>query len=96
MAIARRVMYRGTIEYLEVTVTADVQLTGQPVYFSFDQVTWTAGEWDGEPGLTRTARILLGEDVPLPTKSSVAVYLKVTDSPEVPIMNAGILVIRSR
>lgn len=88
-----RTMYRGTVEYLEISIAADEILDAQPVSFSFDRDTWHPAEWDGVASTTRTARLLLGSTVPLPVRSS-AVYVRLTDNPEIPVMRAGLLRIR--
>ena len=87
-------MYAGTVEYLRATLTADVDLVDQPVEFSFDRVTWSAGEWDGAVGPTRTARLLVGgAGVPMPPKGSRSVFVRLTDFPEIPVMRAGTLIV---
>lgn len=84
-----RTILRGSVEYLDVSITADVELATQPVRISFDRVTWVECEWQGEPGTTRTASVL-GTDANLPDRSS-EVFVQVTDNPEAPIISAGIL-----
>lgn len=80
-------LIEGTIEYLNVEVNCDVTLDAQPVAFSLDKgVTWLTATWVGDPGTTRTAQILL--DGTLPPKT-YHVYVKVTDTPEIPVVNAG-------
>lgn len=88
-AATARTIYKGSVEYLSVTVTADVTLDAQPVAISFDRTTWVACTWQGTAGLTRTASVL-ANDANLPATNS-PVFVKVTDSPEVPIVNAGTL-----
>lgn len=90
----RRVMYAGTIEYLGVTLTSDQTLDTQPVAVSFDRTTWHNATWTGTAGLTRTARVLVGDTVPLPQKGTWTVYTRVTDNPEAPIVAAGVLEVR--
>jgi hypothetical protein len=85
-----RTIYRDSVEYLEVTVTADGVLDAQPVYVSFDRVDWLECVWQGTAGLTRTAAVL-GTNANLPTNTS-DVYVKVTDNPEVPVVHAGRLI----
>lgn len=97
-----RTLYRGTIEYLDVPITATVDLTDQPVYISLDnRETYVAATW-GDPSVesvdkygrtvyTRYAIVLFGEDNPLPTSNNVPVFVKVTDDPEVPVVRAGSL-----
>jgi hypothetical protein len=78
----------GTVEYLSVSVTADVTLDTQPVEFSFDRSTWHAATWLGTAGTTRSAQVLLDE-TNLPSVGNWPVFVRVTDSPEIPVMLAG-------
>lgn len=80
---------KPTKEYLEVDVTASVPLGDSvTVAFSLDRgATWLSAAWVGTEGLQRTAAHLLdtagiGED-------DYPVWVKLTDSPEVPIIKAG-------
>lgn len=84
-----RIVYRGSTEFLDVEVTASVQLDDDtPVAFSFDnRVTWLEAAWEGSPATTRTASLLVDDEL-LGTKSTT-VYVRITDNPEVPIVNAG-------
>lgn len=73
-------------EYLKISVAADVTVTDDPVAWAFtdpaaDPTSWTAGDWSGNE-----ARILVGPggSVTL-TKGVHDVWLKVTDSPEIPV-----------
>lgn len=85
-----RTLHRGTVEYLEALVTCDMELDTQPVAFSFDRETWHTAEWIGSAGLIRTARLLVGDMVPLPTRSG-PLYVRITNTPEIPIIWAGTL-----
>lgn len=90
MTTTRQIL-RGSTEYLEVTVTSTITLDAQPVAFSFDRETWLPAEWTGTAGTTRTARALVS-DANLPQPRSVTpVYVRVTDNPEAPVINAGTL-----
>lgn len=83
----------GSIEYLTVTVTADVPLDAQPVAVSLDRgTTWLPCVWVGDPGTTRKARTT----TPVTFDNAGAfrtpsVLVRVTDNPEVPIIRAGSL-----
>jgi hypothetical protein len=81
-------------EYITVTVTATV--AGNPIDLSGDVVawafadpgvppaTWIVGDWSNG-----SARVLVGPAVnPLP-KGTRDVWLKVTDSPEIPVRKVG-------
>ncbi len=73
-------------EYLKIAVTADVVVTDDPVSFAFtdpavDPTVWTAGDWSGTE-----ARILVGPGGSITlTKGVHDVWLKITDSPEIPV-----------
>ena len=87
--MSTRTVYRGSIEYISVSVTSDVTLDAQPVAISVDgQVTWLTAAWTGSPGTTRSARVLLNV-TNMPVAGESQVYVKVTDSPEVPIFAAA-------
>jgi hypothetical protein len=76
------------VEYLTVTVTADVTLDTQPVDISFDRQVWVTAAWQGSSGTTRDARALIdGTNVPAP--GVWPVYVRITDSPETPVVYAG-------
>lgn len=79
----------GTEEYIKVTVTCDVALDAQPVAISIDgKATWLPGTWMGAVGTTRTVRT--STPYVFTTKLSPrAVYVRITDSPEVPIIKAA-------
>ena len=86
----------GSVEYLTVTVTADVTLGSQPVALSLDRgVTWLPATWQGDPGTTRQART--DEPVtftrPSPYRDT-PVLVRVTDNPEVPLIAAGSYAVR--
>lgn len=76
----------GSVEYIKATVTADFQLNAQPVAISIDEkATWLPATWVGSAGLTRQVRTTS----PYTFTDALGarhVYVKVTDSPEVPII----------
>lgn len=77
----------GSVEYLTVTVTADVALTDQTVALSLDRgTTWLPCAWIGDEGTSRQARTT---DPHMFTAGTVSVLVKVADTPEVPIIKAG-------
>jgi hypothetical protein len=87
-------------EYVEASVTADVELGAQVVEFAIlagapvDGTTWTAGAWIGTAGTTRTARILVGQGGTLdPGPGNYTVFVRVTDTPEIPVIPAGSLLL---
>lgn len=55
--MSTRVLHRGATEYVEASITADVELDAQTVTLSFDGgTTWVTSAWQGSVGTTRTAR----------------------------------------
>lgn len=89
--MTNRTLVQGTVEYLDVTLTADVNLTGT-VEFSLDRgATWLTAAWIGSAGTTRTARYLL--TTATLHKTNYAVWVRLSDSPEVPILAAGSLLV---
>lgn len=91
----------GSQEYLKVTITGDVELDAQPVYFAViaasavhpEDTDWVEAEWTGVKGLSRVARLLLGEDGYAIEPGEYQVFAKVIDNPEEPVMAAGYLTI---
>ena len=98
---------RGTIEYLKADVTdheaeavEDASLDGT-IAFSIDEgQTWLDAEWVGDVFLkatddglraTRVARTQQPVDTTALTEPRYDVWVKLTDSPETPIMRAGTL-----
>lgn len=102
-------MTTGTREYIERFVYASVDLVAQTVEFSFDYgTTLHTGQWESDPSVLvtrvvdgvkvnryrRIARLLLGDGVTaLPAPGEYPVHIKVTDTPEIPIIPAGSLVV---
>lgn len=96
---------RETIEKLEVEVTSDVDPTDDAVEWSFTAPgsrpqTWTAGTWDGAYTGTKATAVSptigltsSGADVEL-ASGAWSVFLKVTDNPEIPVRDCGILVLQ--
>jgi hypothetical protein len=87
---------RGSVEYIEATVTADVSLT-MPVELSLSRGTthtWLPATWQGAAGTTRTAQttapITLGDDYPA---AAYSLFARLTDTPEQPIIACGMVTI---
>jgi hypothetical protein len=92
---------RGSVENLHTPVTADVSLTvAMTVAIAIGRnsdgtYTWLTSEWEGDEATTRTAVTstpvtFSAANYPL---RNYTVYVKVTDTPEVPVIEAGQLVI---
>lgn len=82
----------GTVEYVNAPVKCSVALDAQAVVISIDgKATWLAAGWIGDVGTTRTART--NSPVSFATAGYNHVYVKVTDSPEIPIMRAGKIIV---
>lgn len=79
----------GSVEYITVTVTADVPLSTQAVALSVDRgVTWLDCSWTGSPDTTRKART----NTPLTFAASaktLPVLVRVENPPETHIVRAG-------
>lgn len=88
-----RYLYTGTTEFLTVTVTSNLTLDAQPVYISFDRTEWLTASWTGAAGTTRSARVLL-DSTNLPPPGKHPVYVKVTDSPEIPVVRADDITVK--
>lgn len=92
--MTNRTLIQGTIEYLDVEVVADANLTGV-VEFSFDDTaTWEAAAWIGSVGTTRTARLLVDttelDGLELVwARGNYEVWVRLTDAPEVAIVQAS-------
>lgn len=84
------IVYVGSVEYVSVTVTADVTLDTQPVAISLDHgTTWLTAGWQGSAGTTRSART--ASPVTFTERDNLPVHVRVTDTPEIPIIRAGTL-----
>lgn len=86
--------YMGTVEYLTVLVTSDVDLTDQPVEISLDRQNWYTASWIGIAGPQRRAQVLMGGDNPWPGARVWPVYVRFTDTPEIPLLHAGDIKVR--
>ena len=77
----------GTVEYLKAQVTCDFALNTQAVAIRIDTGAWVTATWIGSAGLVRTAEALVNFATVAAGRHEV--YVKITDSPEVPILSAG-------
>lgn len=95
--VVDRELITGSVEYLSVTVTSNIVLDTQPVTISPDRgVTFYAATWLGAPSTQRQAQILLGTtEAPMPSCGVYTVYVRVVDSPEIPVIDAGTLRVRN-
>lgn len=92
---------QGSKEYVSATVTADVTLNAQTVEVAIRDgsqgaaFVWLPAQWVGPSGTTRQCRTTSPVDftaVAYPT-TPYEVYVRVTDSPEIPIVHAGTLLV---
>ena len=90
----------GSQEYLVVEVTGDLMLDAQVVEIAVVDVDtrpttndWHTSAWTGDPGYTRNCRVFIGNSVGGISVDAgmYRVFVRVTDSPEIPIMDAGLL-----
>lgn len=77
-------------EYVKVTLTADHDITADTIEISLDG----GGTWHSAEHVTGGVRILVGPAASLPLAAGMrAVLLRIYDSPEVPVISAGSLVV---
>lgn len=88
-----RTILTGSVEYLDIEVECDFTLDAQPVAISFDRTEWLTAAWVGAAGTARTARLLLNADN-MPAKGWHQTYVKVTDNPEIPVIETGVLEVK--
>ena len=81
----------GSKEYVKAEVTSDSVISAQPVEIRVNGA-WLNASWLGDPGLTRVASVLV--DFAGATPGYQTIYVRITDAPEVPLINAGQIVIR--
>ncbi|MFI5880807.1 hypothetical protein [Streptomyces sp. NPDC051554] len=100
---------RASCEYVGADVTVTVQgqpynPTTDPVDFAVTAIggrptTWYEGGWDGSDPIPGTnayrAQVLVGPGSPGPTltKGKYALYIRITDSPEQPVIPVGQLTV---
>lgn len=78
----------GSVEYITVTVTADVPLSTQTVALSVDRgVTWLDCSWTGSPDTTRKART--NTPLTFAAGKTLPVLVRVENPPETHIVRAG-------
>lgn len=92
-----------TKEYVHGPWTATVVIDAQPIVVAFiqpvtaepdDQTGWLPAEWEGDPGMARSWRVLVGPG----TAAALApgqymTFSRLTDSPEVPVRKHDILTV---
>lgn len=80
----------GSVEYLYADIRADHSIGTQAVAMSVSATTtpntFTDAEWVGDPGKYAAARLLLDGSL---AAGLYHVFVKITDSPEIPIIYAG-------
>lgn len=85
-------------EYLKTVVTADYDVVDDVVEWAFlassaspaDATTWIVGDW--APSSTN-ARLLVGPDGHELAVGEYSVWLRINDSPEIPVRRIGYLTI---
>lgn len=95
--MSTRVLYRGSTEYVEASITADVTLDTQTVTLSVDGgTTYVAATWQDSAGTTRTARTSSPVVVTtaLPNAGVYTLLAKIVDATETTIVHCGGIVVR--
>jgi len=87
-----RIYSRGSVEYVEVEITSDNVLDAQPVEFSFEPSVWLSATWQGAPGTSRVARVLM--DFGTLYRGTYTLRVRITDAPEVPIIDVTQIEVR--
>lgn len=87
----------GSVEYLYADVTSNLTLDTQPVEMAYattiDSVSaWETATWEGAAATARTAKALFTFDA----VGTFTVFVRITDNPEVPIVEAGKLKVTVR
>lgn len=78
-------MLASSVEYVHVKLTTPQDVSADPVEISFDGgSTWHAAQHE-----TGGVRILVGPDQLLLPTGLLRVLVRITDSPEVPVLDAG-------
>ena len=97
----------GSLEFVNATVKATdagvpADISGTLVAFAFarrdeEPATWNPGQWASTtplPGGAYTARCLVGPGGAITlTPATYTVWVKITDSPEIPVINCGQLIV---
>lgn len=86
-----------SVEYVHVPITSDTTLDEQVVELAFIKTgtpsadtEWFAAEWEDTAALERTCRLLVGPGTGVVLAAgSWTVWVRVTDSVEVPVREAG-------
>lgn len=80
----------GSVEYLYADIRADHNIGTQAVAMSVSTSeapgTFATAEWVGTPGKYAAARVLLDGSL---TAGLYHVFVKITDTPEIPIIYVG-------
>lgn len=97
MTTRKMAIPRGSKEYINAVITSDVTLS-MAVAIAVTQKnssthTWLPAGWIGSAGTTRTAQTTDPVEFTAAAypKTEYRVYAKLTDSPEVPIIDCGAL-----
>jgi hypothetical protein len=78
----------GTKEYVKVTLTSDRTLGAQAVEIKVNG-SWLPATWTGSPATTNVARTTSVVDFAAASRGPQHVYARFTDSPEIPIVDCG-------
>jgi hypothetical protein len=80
----------GTKEYVKAQLTSDRTLGAQTVEVKVGSAdAWRPAQWTGSAGLTNTLRTSSLVDFTSIVTGAHHVYVRFTDSPEIPIVDVG-------
>lgn len=88
-------LYAPTQEYISVPVSASgLDISTDPVELAFMQdVEPTDADWVAADWVAGAARVLIGAAGVVLLPGTYTVWVRITDNPEVPVLQAGELVI---
>jgi hypothetical protein len=85
---------KGSVEHVTAVVTGEhLNAAGLDISVSATTYTWQAAEWDGAAS-TSSRKIRTTSPVTFSTAGTYRVYVRLTDSPEAPIVLAGQITVK--
>lgn len=85
---------KGSVEHVTAVVTGEhLNAAGLDISVSATTYTWQAAEWDGAAS-TSSRKIRTTSPVTFSTAGTYRVHVRLTDSPEAPIVLAGQITVK--